>query len=262
MEPRDVQTAVTEGTVSEATLQAARQRIADLERLVPRGFLFAEVQLAQRNNKTPRYVGHAKLDVQGRMVQARTATETPLECIDRLEEQLENSLRHLRGRLESRRTEPQVTAEGQWRHGALPTPRPDHFDRPPEEREIVERVTHARSSATPEEAAFDLDLLEDDFLLYTDVGTGTDALVRHRDDGQSFGVSAIGAEPTPRGDGPYDFVVEPQPPRLEVSEAVERLRVGEEPHVFFQDATSGDGAVVYWRYDGHYGVVRPRTPAS
>lgn len=258
MEPDEVRTAITDGTVSQETQHLARERIAALERYVPRGFLFAEVQFAQRPNQSPSYVGHAQLDVQGTMVQARARTGTERECIDRLEEQLAQSLRRLRDRVVSRRLEPEVTEAGEWRHGALPTPRPDHYPRPAEEREIVERVTHTRGPATVEEAAFDLDLLEDDFLLYVDDGTGTDAVVRRRDDGLTLGVSAVATDPSPGDDGPYDFVVEPGPPRLTVDEALERLRVGDEPHVFFEDADGGRGAVAYWRYDGHYGIVRPR----
>ncbi len=258
MEPDEVRTAITDGTISQETQDLARERIAALERYVPRGFLFAEVQFAQRPNQSPSYVGHAQLDVQGTMVQARARTSTERECVDRLEEQLAQSLRRLRDRIVSRRLEPEVTAEGEWRHGALPTPRPDHYPRPEEERDIVERVTHTRGPATVEEAAFDLDLLEDDFLLYVDDGTGTDAVVRRRDDGVTLGVSAVATDPSPGDDGPYDVVVEPGPPRLTVDEAIERLRVGDEPHVFFEDVDSGRGAIAYWRYDGHYGIVRPR----
>lgn len=261
MEPNEVRTAVTDGVIGEDTRERARQRIAALERYVPRGFLFAEVHLAHRPDQSPAYVGHAMVDVQGTMLQARTSADSPHECVDLLEEQLAQSLQRLRDRLVSRRQEPETTPPGQWRHGALPTERPRHFPRPAEEREVVERVTHARSRVTPEEAAFDLELLEDDFLLYADVGAEADAVVRRRDGGETLGVSAVGADPSPSEDGPYEFVVEPRPPRLALDEAIERLRVGDEPLVFFEDVTSGRGAVVYWRYDGHYGLVRPRDGA-
>jgi hypothetical protein len=40
-----------------------------------------------------------------------------------------------------------------------------------------------------------------------------------------------------------------------VQEAVERLESGGEPYVFFVDSTTARGAVVYHRYDGHWGLV-------
>jgi hypothetical protein len=136
--------------------------------------------------------------------------------------------------------------------------RPDHFPRPPEERQVIERVTHARSIADPEEAAFDMETLEDDWLLYVDAKTRTDAVIRRLPDGESFGVTVVGGTADVDKDGPYTIHLEGVPPRLTLDDAIERLRAGDEGHVFFVDPETNRGAVVYWRYDGHYGVVRPR----
>lgn len=46
-------------------------------------------------------------------------------------------------------------------------------------------------------------------------------------------------------------------PTLSVAAAVERLSVTEEPFVFFVDAATGHGTVLYHRYDGHYGQLVP-----
>jgi len=45
----------------------------------------------------------------------------------------------------------------------------------------------------------------------------------------------------------------------DLDEAIDRLDVGGATFVFFRNAESGQGNVVYRRYDGHYGVVEPRT---
>lgn len=46
-------------------------------------------------------------------------------------------------------------------------------------------------------------------------------------------------------------------PTLSFVGAIERLDAGTEPHVFFRNAATRRGNVVYRRYDGHYGVITP-----
>jgi hypothetical protein len=46
-------------------------------------------------------------------------------------------------------------------------------------------------------------------------------------------------------------------PALTLVAARERLDVGPEPWVFFEDADTGRGHLLYRRYDGHYGLVTP-----
>jgi hypothetical protein len=42
-----------------------------------------------------------------------------------------------------------------------------------------------------------------------------------------------------------------------VSEAIGLIDLAAEPFVFFANATTGRGNVVYRRYDGHYGLITP-----
>ncbi len=44
-------------------------------------------------------------------------------------------------------------------------------------------------------------------------------------------------------------------PVLTLDEAIEHLDTGGERHVFFANATTGRGNVLYRRYDGHYGLI-------
>ena len=44
-------------------------------------------------------------------------------------------------------------------------------------------------------------------------------------------------------------------PTLSESEAKSRLDLTGEPFIFYLDAESGRGRVMYLRYDGHYGVI-------
>ena len=257
MEATEVRIGITDGDVSDNVKERARNKIAALERYSPRPFLSAEVRIARDPAQAEAVWAHGLLDVQGRLVQARMRAAEPDECLDLLEERLAQQLRQYNERLQAIRHEPETLPEGQWRHGTLPTRRPDHFPRPVEDREVIERVTHAREPAIPEEAAFDLEILEDDWLLYVDETTETDAVIRRLSDG-SHAVSVVGgAARTEREGSPYDVELEGAPPELEVEAAIERLREGDEPHVFFVDPETGRGAVVYFRYDGHYGLVRP-----
>lgn len=258
MEATEVRIGITDGDVSDEVKERARNKIAALEKYSPRPFLSAEVRMARDPDQAEAMWAHGLLDVQGRLVQARMRADQPDECLDLLEERLAQRLRQYNERLQDRRHEPETLPEGQWRHGALPTQRPDHFPRPVEDREVVERMTHARAPSIPEEAAFDLEMLEDDWLLYVDETTGTDAVIRRLPDG-SYGVSVVGgAARTNREGSPYEIDLEGAPPEIDLEGAIERLRESDETHVFFVDRETGRGAVVYFRYDGHYGLVRPR----
>ncbi len=258
MQAAEVQIVVPEGRVSDEVKQRAQREIADLERYAPREFLFARVEFSRRDSRAPTTSTQVLLDVQGSIVQARGKAPQPDESFDLVRDRVVRSLHRLSERLQDRRHEPATLPEGEWRHGALPTERPDHFPRPPEEREVVERVTHARGPASPEEAAFDLELLEDDWLLYVDEATRADAVVRRIEDEDAYGVAVADGRAAISGDGPYDLRPDAAPPTLSLDDAIERLDVGEEPHVFFVDDANDRGAVVYRRYDGHYGLVRPR----
>ena len=48
---------------------------------------------------------------------------------------------------------------------------------------------------------------------------------------------------------------EPSPPTLTDAEARIRLEADSEPFVFYLDAETGQGRVLYRRYDGHYGLI-------
>lgn len=109
---------------------------------------------------------------------------------------------------------------------------------------------------TPEAAAEEMLLLDHDFHVFVDEASGEDALVHSRPDG----VFALRQR---NGTGSYvaPFVLDVEPvPTIGVEEAIEQLNLTDDPFVFFIDASSGRGAVLYRRYDGHYGLVSPDVP--
>ncbi len=91
---------------------------------------------------------------------------------------------------------------GEWRHGDAMTERPGFFARPEEEREILRRKTFGVDALTPEEAALELEQLDHDFYLFTNLATGEDNVLC-RIDGERYALlqpSSVRAY-EPVGDG-------------------------------------------------------------
>jgi Sigma 54 modulation/S30EA ribosomal protein C terminus len=57
--------------------------------------------------------------------------------------------------------------------------------------------------------------------------------------------------------GPVGPVGKMPAPRLSVTEAIARLDAAGEPFLFFNNAETGRGNLIYHRYDGHYGLIDP-----
>ena len=262
MKTTNVELVVIDGQVADRAKEHARRMIANLEHLAPRPLLHAQVKLSSSSSDGIESPAHAQatLDVNGTQVRAHVAASRHEEAIDLLADRLRTQLQRLSTRLESTRREPATVPEGEWRHGALPSARPDFFPRPVEEREVVRHKTFAPEAMHPDEAAFDLQLLDHDFYLFVDEATSRDAVI-HRLADEGFGLMVDSDDVTVADELAVDVTIEPSPPRLTFDAAVERLEAGDEPFVFFVDPATDRGAVLYRRYDGHYGLITPRTVA-
>lgn len=263
MTPADVEVTVVHGDVPDATKDRARDKIAKLERYAPKPFLFARVRFdrpSTRQRPDPPVHIQVQLDVDGRMVQTSTMADLPDEAVDILESRLREQLRRLTSRLNSIRNEPETVDEGEWRRGALPTRRPDHFPRPRSDRQLVWRETFAREPMRPDEAAFDLEMLDYEFHLFVELDSGADAVIHHMPDRNevSFGLVVAGEVTLDVADLAVPVHLGPSPPALDIDDAVRRLEAGEEPFVFFVNTATGRGTVVHMRYDGHVGLVVPQ----
>ena len=241
----------------------ARTKIAALERATREPILYARVRLDQAPNPAvPRpAIAQANLDVNGRLVRAQVAGSDMYEAIDLLQERLRRRLVRLAQHWEARRGGvplKQPLEPHEWRHGSEPTHRPDYFPRPPEERRIVRRKSFTLEEETPDEAAFDMEMMGYDFHLFTDTETGQDSVLYRKDGGYRL------AQPEPRlqrtDPVAVPLTISKHPaPRLSVDEAVERLNLTGLPFVFFVNSETGRGNVLYHRYDGHYGLITPAT---
>lgn len=189
------------------------------------------------------------VDVDGATVRAKTSAPTMNEAVDALEHRLRRQLVQLQQRERARHRWTGIAEGGEWRHGDLPRQEVPYFPRPEGNREVVRHKSFASVPMTVDEAAYEMELLHHDFFLYRDVRSGGPALVHRLPSG---GYGAQGVEPT----GAATTVTYEAPPStLTDTEARTRLEADGEPFVFYLDSGTGDGRVLYHRYDGHYGLI-------
>jgi Sigma 54 modulation/S30EA ribosomal protein C terminus len=247
----------TRGAVPEDAVILAVQQIGSLlAEVASEPVLFARVKLvmaADRAVERPA-VAQVNIDLNGRLIRAQAAGETMREAIhhahDRLKIRLERAARNwaaIRG------SQP-VAEPGEWRHQSLPAPGLPYFPRPAAERAVMRRKSYALAHETPDEAAAEAGLLDYDFHLFTEKSTGEDAVIFRTQDGWRLAL----AHPRTRRLGPVapSITISERPaPRLPVTEAATRLDAAGQPFLFFVNAQTGRGNLIYHRYDGHYGLI-------
>jgi ribosomal subunit interface protein len=260
MDVRELEISVTtRGEIPAEAREYAVDKINQLTRYTRKPILFAQLKLSVEPNPAQARpaVAEATLDVNGQPVRAHVAGSDLMEAADLLEDRLRRNLvRHTERHEPSAERRALTPADGEWRHGSPPTERPDFFDRPIEDREVVRHKTFALDPMTTDEASLDLELLGHDFYLFTEVHTGAEALLHVTGDG-GLELQQVGGRTERPSDCHDSITVGPPAPDLTLAEATERLDVGHEPTVFFVDADAGRGQVVYRRYDGHYGLITP-----
>lgn len=253
-----VQTAVVHGHVPAHAIAYTEDKVREVVAYAPSPVRYARLALAHEQNPAlarPAVV-RATLDVDGRPVRAHADAPTFTEAADLLKDRLRRGLDSLGERRRTRRRDTGDHGEGEWRHGDLAAQRPAHHPRPREERDIVRRTTHARRAMTAEEASVELETLALDWLLFTELHTGADAVIERVEDGYRLRVAGV-VPPTTTASSPVKIELGGGVPVLDRETAIDELDVGGLPFVFFLDDAEQHGAVVHRRYDGHYGLVVP-----
>jgi ribosome-associated translation inhibitor RaiA len=246
--PEDVMVTLR-GPVPEAMVDRAKEQVATATRFSDRDVQAAKVVLTERTNPAVGEPSRAEvsIDITGAQLRAEMKAPTPEQALDGAVRRLERRIAdHVNRRHERSRWLQDVP----WRRGDRPAERPSHFPRPDEERDVVRRKTFAVAHSTVEEAAYDMESLDHDFHLFTDAVTGSPAVIHHRTDG-TYGAAGLDADTSI----PETVTLEPSPPTIDEATARQRLDDGQEPFVFYIDASTAEGAVIYRRYDGHYGVI-------
>ena len=248
----------TRGTVPEGAVSFAVQRITSLLGAASEPVLFARVELIMAADPAVERPAIARVNISlnGRLVRAQAAGVTMREAVEhacgRLRIRLERTARNwaaIRGGQPS-------PGPGEWRHQSLPAPRLPYFPRPPAERAVMRRKSYALAHLTPDEAVADAELLDYDFHLFTEKSTGEDGVVYRVADGYRLAL----AHPRSGRLGPVAPTISVSKipvPRRSVPEATAELEATGQLFLFFVNAETGRGNLIYHRYDGHYGLVEP-----
>ena len=250
--------AETRGAVPEGAVGFAVHRVSSLLKMAPEPVLFARVKLTMAADPAVERpaIAQVNVDLNGRLIRAQAAGETMRaatgHACDRLRIRIGRAARNWAA---VRGGQP-VAGAGEWRHQSRPAPRLPYYPRPPEERTIVRHKSYARAHQTPDEAVADAGLLGYDFHLFTERSTGEDSVIYRSGDGYRL----VLARPRTHRLGPVDpsITVCPAPaPRLSIAGAINRLEAAGQPFLFFVNAETSRGNLIYHRYDGHYGLIAP-----
>ena len=250
---------VCSGTgIDDALVDLAKRKIRAAARGAPGPVLFGRIKIKHERHRSIErpFVAAVSLDVDGHVVRAQAAGFDARESVDLVEERLRRQLVDARQRiLFLRRRDTGVATPGEWRHDDRPTERREFLPRAPEEREVIRRKAFPLGRCAPEDAVVEMEMLDHSFYLFVDSGTGDDAVVRRSSDGAyELSRAATGGD---RADDGGMFSIGPTPPTLTLEAAVQRANGSDEPFLFFVDAATSRGAVLYRRSDGHYGLVEP-----
>ncbi|GLX02358.1 HPF/RaiA family ribosome-associated protein [Microtetraspora sp. NBRC 16547] len=256
LDPADVQMG-TRGAVPTGAIDEARETVAASAGVSHEPVLYARVKLSTSADPAVARpcAAQANLDVNGRIIRAQAVAESMHQAIRLLGDRIRTRLRRtsrdwedLRGR------SPQNV--GEWRHDSPPRRSLPFFPRPAEERRIARRKTYELAWATPDEAAFDMEQLDYDYHLFTEVDTGQDSVIYR--EGAGYRLAQVVPWPDRLGPVSVPLTISTTPAAvLTVEEARERLEAAGLPFVFFADVETGRGNLLYHRYDGHYGLITP-----
>lgn len=103
---------------------------------------------------------------------------------------------------------------------------------------------------------FEMEDMDYDFHLFTELGSEQDSVLYRTPDG--YRMAQIDPHPEELAEHFVPVTVSERPtPVLTTAEAAERLGTLGLPFLFYLDGERGRGAVLYRRYDGHYGLITP-----
>ena len=248
---------ITRGDVGDDARSYAHRRIGAVIEHIDESVLFARVKLTEAPDPARERpaIAQVTIDLNGEIVRAQVAGQVMREAVDLLDARLRDKLAHRDEYRQALRRRPPVSPPGEWRHGDAPTSRPDYFDRPPDEREVVRRKTYVNEGLTPDEAAFDMEELDFDFYLFRELASGQDAVLERGENG-SYRLTSVLPEAVDVGPTAIALTVAETPvPELELNDAIERMNFEGERYVIFVNAGTGRVNVIYHRFDGHYGLI-------
>ena len=248
----------TWGDVPRHTVRFAADRVGSLLTWASEPVLFARIKLTMIADLAVQRpaIAQVTVDLNGRPLRAQAEGRIMHEAVDHACDRLRTQLLRAARHWEAARGGRPVPTPGEWRHQSPPARRLPYYPRPTDERDIVRRKSYALDRETPEEAAAEVELMDYHFHLFTERSTGQDSVICRSAGGYRLQL----AVPQVDGLGLVDesiVVSEAAAPRLPLSETPAMLEASGQPFLFFVDAETGRGDVIYHRYDGHYGLIVP-----
>jgi ribosome-associated translation inhibitor RaiA len=236
----------------------ARAKIGALGLFTHAPVLRAVVKLSEHTDRAVvrRVIAQANLDVNGRLVRAQVDASTAREAIDLLQARLRHRLERSAEHWEAKRGGMPRVGVHEWRHESQPHDRPKYFPRPDTERRIMRHKSYSLPTCTVDEAAFEMELLDYDFHLFTEEGTKQDSVLYFGKPGE-YRLAQINPEHADElAPVELPLTISPQPaPSLSLEQAIERIGLLGLPFLFFVDTSRDRGSVLYHRYDGHHGLI-------
>lgn len=254
MSPINVEV-TSRGEVEQHARAEAREKVAALERYINGPVLGARVVLSEEANPRIQNPARAEAEIalEGRVVRARADGPSIQAAVDELAHRLQRQLRRYVDRHLVRKR--QLAGATRALSSDRPfSPRPPTFERPVEERKLVRRKSFAFGPMPVEDAADALEDLDHDFFLFHDIDTGADEVLYWRDDGLLALIEPPHAGQAAPARGPIREPSRFSSP-IDLGVAIEEMNSVSHRFMFYEDAASGRGNVIYRRYDGHYGLI-------
>ncbi|HWC81814.1 MAG TPA: sigma 54 modulation/S30EA ribosomal C-terminal domain-containing protein [Pseudonocardiaceae bacterium] len=238
----------TAGEVLGSAREYVRRQVAGFVRRVPEQVASVRVRLTANTKPTMPWpaLAQANLTVAGCPVRAQVVA----------------GFFHEAAGLLRRRLAEQVARVGDpdrlrpWPDPTRPTA-PDPAPRPAGQRRIARHKQYEPACCTVAQAALTMDLMDYDFHLFVDARTGQDSVL-YRVGPTGYRLAGLRTLPPPPAPDGLPLAIDVHPvPNLPPAEVVPRLDETGLAFRFFRNAETGRGAVLYRRYDGHYGLLEP-----
>jgi len=249
----------TRGHVLQGDIDYARLKIAAAldGAQAPVHFVRAKLGLLPDPAVEAPAIVQVNVNLNGRLVRAQVACPTLHEAIDDVQDRLRDRLRRADRDWEAIRGGRPDPESQEWRHSSAAAARPTYFPRPELERQVWRHKAFTLGRITVDDAAFEMDMLGYQFHLFNEKGSGVDSVLFRTED-QGYELLQVKPEPDRITAGWLEYAVSTHAaPVLRVEKAMDHLDLTGWPFIFFRDAETDRGCVLYHRYDGHYGLVTP-----
>jgi ribosome-associated translation inhibitor RaiA len=254
--PAEVRVSVS-GDVPSGTVEYAQAKIATAAGHVREPILRASARITVHAAARRPVVAEANLDVNGTPIRAQVDASTAREAVDLLEARLRRRLDRLARYWAARRSRTPVNEANRWRYKAGRGDRHTENPREPDERQIIRHKSFTTAPTTIDDAAFEMDMMDYDFHLFTEAGSGQDSVI-YRAGPTGLRVAQVNPAPARLNSFSVPATVSVRSaPLLSVDEAADQLNLEGLPFLFYLDAEHARGCVLYRRYDGHYGLISP-----